>query len=181
MPLKRVCVYCGSVKGIDERFAQAARTLGHLLAERSITLVYGGGRIGLMGALADAVLERGGEVIGIIPEKLYSKETAHEGISELMVVEGMHARKNLMTHLANAFIAMPGGWGTFEELFEMSAWRQLRFHQKPIGLLNTAGYYDALLTFLDGAEKQGFVRPGAHTLWSVEAEPAALLDLLSEA
>lgn len=180
MPLKRVCVYCGSAAGSDPRFTAAASALGHLLAERGITLVYGGGRVGLMGVVADAVLERGGEVIGVIPEKLYTLETAHAGLSELIVVDSMHARKSLMAHLANAFIAMPGGWGTLEELFEMSAWRQLRFHEKPLGLLNTAGYYDALLSFLQGADKQGFVRPGAHTLWSVQQEPAALLDILAE-
>lgn len=180
MLLKRVCVYCGSAMGQDLRFAQAARAMGHALAERGITLVYGGGRIGLMGAVADAVLERGGEVIGVIPEKLYTLETAHAGLSELMVVDSMHARKSLMAHLSNAFVALAGGWGTLEELFEMSAWRQLRFHEKPLGLLNTAGYYDDLLTFLEGAAKQGFVRPGPHALWSVHVDPAALLDLLAQ-
>jgi len=180
MLLKRVCVYCGSARGQDSRFAEAARAMGKALAERGITLVYGGGRIGLMGEVADAVLERGGEVIGVIPEKLYTQERAHAGLSELMVVDSMHARKSLMAHLSNAFIALAGGWGTLEELFEMSSWRQLRFHEKPMGLLNTAGYYADLLAFLEGAANQGFVRPSPSTLWSVHSDPATLLDLLAQ-
>jgi uncharacterized protein (TIGR00730 family) len=173
-------VYCGAALGDDPVYADAARELGRELAARKISLVYGGGRIGLMGALADAVLGAGGHVIGVIPEKLYRDETAHEGLDELIVVESMHARKSIMSHLSDGFVAMPGGWGTLEELFEMSAWAQLEFHTKPIGVLNVRGYYDPLLTFLDHATRTGFARPGHALLLRTASAPGPLLDALSQ-
>ena len=143
--------------------------------ERGIALVYGGGRIGLMGEVADAALAAGGEVIGVIPEKLYKLETAHTGLTELIVAESMHTRKALMAHLADGFITMPGGWGTLEELFEMSAWAQLRFHQKPLGILNVRGYFDPLLTFLEHATTEGFAHPGHGSILRSASQVAALL------
>jgi uncharacterized protein (TIGR00730 family) len=157
---RRLCVYCGASKGSDPAYAAAARELGQALAQRGITLVYGGGRIGLMGEVADAALAAGGQVIGVIPEKLYKAETAHTGLSELIVADSMHSRKAIMAHLSDGFITLPGGWGTLEELFEMSAWAQLRFHGKPIGVLNVRGYFDPLLTFLEHASAEGFAHPG---------------------
>ncbi len=156
--MKRLCVYCGSASGLSPAFAQAARSLGTMLAERGIGLVYGGGNIGLMGIVADAALAGGGEVIGVIPRALMDKELGHLDI-QLRVVGTMHERKQLMADLSDGFIALPGGIGTYEELFETFTWQQLAFHDKPIGLLNVAGFYDHLLTFLRHSSAENFIRP----------------------
>jgi uncharacterized protein (TIGR00730 family) len=154
--LKSLCVYCGSSTGHDPRFRQAAKRLGALMAERGVTLVYGGGQIGLMGVLADAVLSGGGRVLGIIPEHLDRREVGHRGASELRIVESMHVRKNMMFEEADAFVSLPGGCGTLDETFEMLTWRQIGLHDKPIVLVNIAGYWDPLLDLLHHAVAQGF-------------------------
>jgi len=157
--MKRVAVYCGSSFGGDPRFAEMAATVGRTLAGRGIGLVYGGGRLGLMGAVADAALGAGGEVIGVIPEALKEAEAAHRGLTELHIVSGMHERKALMTDLCDGFVTLPGGIGTMDELFEALSWQLLGYHKKPVGLLNVAGYYDDLIAFLDGMTASGFLRP----------------------
>jgi uncharacterized protein (TIGR00730 family) len=172
----RVCVYCGSAEGHDPVFVQGARALGDVLAGERVDLVYGGGRVGLMGVLADAVLAGGGRVIGVIPRALLKREIAHRGLTELRVVESMHERKALMANLADGFLAMPGGAGTLEELFEAWAWGQLGLHAKPCGLLNIGGYYDALIAFLDRATTDGFVGPQHRTMLVVETDARRLLD-----
>jgi uncharacterized protein (TIGR00730 family) len=154
--------------------------VGRLLAERGIGLVYGGASIGLMGALADAALAAGGRVIGVIPEDLAVKEVAHDGLDELRVTPGMHARKALMAELSDGFVALPGGLGTFDELLEILSWSQLGIHAKPIGVLNTSGFYDGLLQLIDRAVDGGFVRPEHRELVLVAEEPAALLDGLAD-
>jgi uncharacterized protein (TIGR00730 family) len=156
--MKAVCIYCGSSLGAQPRYAQVAREAGTVLAQRGITLVYGGGAVGLMGVLADAALAAGGRVVGIIPQLLMDKEVGHRGLTELHVVPDMHTRKRMMAERADGFIALPGGLGTFEELFEIWTWRQLGYHDKPIGLLNEGGYYDALRALLHGTVNEGFVR-----------------------
>ena len=164
--------------GIREGYGHAAARLGHALVSRGLTLVYGGARVGLMGALADAVLEEGGRVIGVIPESLVAKEVAHIGLADLRVVASMHERKALMSDLADAFVALPGGFGTWEEFFEMLTWAQLGLHEKPCGLLNALGYFNPLLKFVDHSVGEGFVR-GAHgSMICVDASPEALLDQL---
>lgn len=177
--MQRLCVFCGSQPGANRMYRQAAETLGRLLVQRGYGLVYGGGHVGLMGIIADAVLQAGGEVIGVIPEAMVSRELAHWGVTQLQVVPSMHARKARMAELADAFIAMPGGYGTFEELFEIITWAQLGIHQKPIGLLNVAGYFDALLTMIERAVADGFIRAVHRQLTVVASEPAALLDALA--
>jgi uncharacterized protein (TIGR00730 family) len=162
--LKRICVFCGSSVGSHPAYAAAARELGRTLAERAIGVVFGGGKVGLMGVLADAALAAGGEVIGVIPEALVAHEIAHDGLTELRVVRSMHERKTLMADLADGFIALPGGYGTFEEFFEAVTWTQLGIHKKPCGLLNVDGYYDALLRLLDRAVADGFVREANRSL-----------------
>jgi uncharacterized protein (TIGR00730 family) len=174
--MKRVCVYCGSSAGRLPRYREAARALGHEIAARGLGLVYGGAGIGVMGAVADAVLDRGGEVIGVIPHNLATKEVAHAGLSELLVVASMHERKARMEGLSDGFIALPGGWGTFEEIFEMLTWAQLGMHQKPCGLLNVAGYYDHLFTFLEHAVAENFVRTEHQPMMIMEQDPVSLLD-----
>jgi uncharacterized protein (TIGR00730 family) len=174
--MKRVCVYCGSSPGRQEDYAQAARDLGRLLVERNLGLVYGGASVGVMGAVADAVLDGGGEVIGIIPEALAVREVRHTGLTEQHVVGSMHERKALMAEKSDGFLALPGGWGTLEEIFEILTWAQLGFHAKPCGLLNVAGYYDDLFRFLEQAREEGFVRPVYHGMLMMEDDPAALLD-----
>ncbi len=176
--MQRVCVYCGSSEGNEGIFRDAAAELGERLAASGIGIVYGGASIGLMGALADAALARGGEVIGVIPETLMHAEVGHLGLSERHVVTSMHERKALMASLADGFIAMPGGLGTLEELFEMLTWGQLGFHDKPIVALNTAGYYDSLLDFLDQAVGSGFVRPAYRALLQAADTPGAAVGLL---
>jgi hypothetical protein len=178
---RRVCVFCGSQSGQDPAYAEAAIAVGKLLAARGIGVVYGGAKVGLMGALANAALVGGGQVLGVIPEKLQSHEIAHQGLTELFVVDSMHARKTMMAHLADAFIALPGGWGTLDETFEILTWGQLRLHAKPFGLLNVNGYYDPLLTFVDHAVTEGFVTPEHRRLLISASDPAALLRSLEEA
>ena len=157
--MKRIAVYCGSNKGVRPEYATAAEQLGTLLAREKIELVYGGGMVGLMGIVADAVLKHGGHVIGVIPEKLVIKEVVHEKLPDLRVVKTMHERKALMAELSDGFIALPGGYGTFEEFFEVLAWSQLGWHQKPFGLLDIAGFYRMLTDFLDHTTDEGFIRP----------------------
>jgi uncharacterized protein (TIGR00730 family) len=177
--MKRICVYCGSRAGEREEYRLAAEGLGRLLAGRGIELVYGGGSIGLMGVLADAVLAAGGRVIGVIPDLLAVQELMHPGVADMRLVPDMHARKALMADLADAFIALPGGFGTFEELFETITWGQLGIHAKPIGLLNTAGYFDHLLRFLDRSFEDGFIKATYRRLYHVADEPAELLERLA--
>ena len=181
-PAFSICVYCGSRPGVEPAFAEAARQVGLWIAQNQGQLVYGGGHNGLMGMMADACLQAGGRVIGVIPKALVEKEWAHTGCSELHVVENMHERKRLMAENADAFLAMPGGIGTFEEFFEVWAWRQLGYHDKPVGLLNINGYYDSLLAFLSTAVQQGFMNAGQMQLINTgtHAEPL-LKSLVSEA
>ncbi len=180
MTWKRVCVYCGSSIGARPEYAAAARALGEILAKRKLDLVYGGGNIGLMGVVADAVLAAGGRVIGVIPEALEAKEVAHRGLTKLHVVKSMHERKALMVSLADAFIAMPGGFGTFEEFCEVLTWAQLGLHRKPHGLLNVAGFYDPFLAFLDHATAETFIRPVHRKLVIAEADPETLLEAMAK-
>ena len=156
-PAFSICVYCGSRPGTEPAFAEAAREVGLWIAQNKGQLVYGGGHNGLMGMMADACLQAGGRVVGVIPKALVEKEWAHSGCSELHVVENMHERKRLMAERADAFLAIPGGIGTFEEFFEVWTWRQLGYHDKPVGLLNIQGYYDKLLAFLSTSVQQGFM------------------------
>jgi uncharacterized protein (TIGR00730 family) len=173
--MKRIAVYCGSNKGVRPEYIAAAETLGALLAREKIELVYGGGMVGLMGAVANATLKNGGHVIGVIPEKLVIKEVVHEKLPDLRVVKNMHERKALMAELSDGFIALPGGYGTFEEFFEVLAWSQLGWHQKPFGLLNIAGFYGHLMAFLDHAAGEGFIRPQHRELVLVESGPEKIL------
>ena len=158
MNLDSICVFCGSSAGSRPAYAAAARELGRTLAERGVGVVFGGGKVGLMGVLADAALAAGGEVIGVIPEALVARELGHTGLTKLHVVRSMHERKTLMADLASAFIALPGGYGPFEEFFEAVTWTQLGIHQKPCGLLNVGGYYDSLLRLIERAVADGFIR-----------------------
>jgi len=177
--MNRICVFCGSSNGFQPVYAEAARGMGKMLAARRIGLVYGGGNVGLMGTLADAVLEGGGEVIGVIPEALVDRELAHRAVSELIVVRSMHDRKAKMAALSDAFVAMPGGYGTFEEFCEIITWAQLGLHRKPCAILNVEGYYDPLLALFDRAVSEGFVYPSNRRLVIQETDPRRLLDLLS--
>ena len=174
--MNRICVFCGSSVGSDEAYAAAARELAEELNQRGVGLVYGGGNVGLMGILADAVLAGDGEVIGVIPESLRRREVAHNQLSELHVVDSMHQRKALMADLADGFIALPGGLGTLEELFEVWTWAQLQLHGKPLGVINAGRYYDTLLPFLDHLVQQRFVAPAHRAMLLVEQTPARLLD-----
>ena len=174
-----VCVYCGSRPGNDPAYAAAATAVGTLIGERGGQLVYGGGRAGLMGTVADAALAAGARVIGVIPQALVERELGHEGLTELHVVQTMHERKQMMAERSDAFIALPGGIGTLEELFEVWTWRQLGYHDKPVGLLNVAGYYDRLLGFIDETARQGFVPAAQQALLQVDADPAVLLQRLA--
>lgn len=179
--LRRVCVYCGSSNHIDPRYRAAAQAMGTAMVERGIDLVFGGGRVGLMGEIADTVLKLGGQVFGVIPQKLRALEVGHEGCTELFVVDGMHSRKLMMSQLADAFIAMPGGFGTMEELFEVTTWTQLEYQHKPVGVLNTLGYYDPLLQWIAHANGEGFVRDLHRDLILSSDSPHALLDGLERA
>ncbi len=179
--MKSVCVYCGSSIGNRPEYAEAARALGRTMAESGLTLVYGGGKVGLMGTVADAVLEHGGTAIGIIPQALMDKEVGHTGLTELHVVRNMHERKQMMADRADAFIAMPGGVGTFEELFETFTWLQLGYHAKPVGLLNVAGFYDGMLGFLSHAVQEGFLKQVHADMLHVGQTPRDLLDKLAAA
>ena len=157
--MKRIAVYCGSATPADPVFIESARAVGRSLAERGIGVVYGGGRIGLMGAVADAALAAGGEVIGVIPEALVTGEVAHRGLTRLTVVKTMHERKQAFTDLSDGFITLPGGTGTMDELWEAMSWAQLGYHEKPVGLLNVAGFYDGLIAFVGTMADTGFIRP----------------------
>jgi uncharacterized protein (TIGR00730 family) len=178
--IKRVCVFCGSQFGARPEYREAAEALGRLLAEHGIGLVYGGGCVGLMGALANAVLACGGEVIGVIPDSLMRREVGHNGLTKLHVVETMHERKALMADLSDAFIALPGGYGTMEEFLEIVTWSQLGIQQKPCGLLNIANYWDGLLKVLDHAVDEGFLRPENAQLVLLARNPKSMLERLSE-
>lgn len=178
--LRRICVFCGSSFGIRPAYKEAAQRLGKLLASRGIGLVYGGGCVGLMGALADAVLAGGGEAIGVIPDSLMRREIGHRGLTRLHVVNTMHERKALMADLSDAFIALPGGYGTLEELFEAVTWSQLGIQQKPCCLLNVERYWDGLLAVLDRAVDEGFVRPENAQLVLVAKNPETMLERLKE-
>jgi uncharacterized protein (TIGR00730 family) len=173
---RRICVYCGSQTGLHPDYHRAAAELGAALGRRGLGLVYGGGNIGLMGLLADAALLHGAEVIGVIPQPLEERELAHEGLHELIVVDSMHQRKAVMAARAHAFIALPGGYGTLEELFEMVTWAQLGFHRKPVALLNIRGYFDHLLAFLDHAVGEAFLRPRHRPLVRAGQDIDALLE-----
>jgi len=177
--LSAVAVYCGSNHGADPAYAQAAAAFGRLLAERGIRLVYGGGHVGLMGVLADAALAGGGEVFGVITRALQAKEVAHDALTSLTVVETMHERKAAMADAADAFVMLPGGYGTLDEFFEALSWTQLGIHDKPCGVLDVAGYYAALRALLDEATRQGFVSRVHRELVITESEPRRLLDRLA--
>jgi uncharacterized protein (TIGR00730 family) len=180
-PALSICVYCGSRFGERADYRAQAGTVGELIGRRGWQLVYGGGRVGLMGTVADATLASGGTVVGVIPQALMDREVGHAALTELHVVQTMHERKFLMATRADAFVALPGGIGTLEELFEIWSWRQLGYHDKPLGLLNVDGYYDALLAFMAQTVQEGFVSPPQHDLLIVDKDPEALLGRLAEA
>ena len=177
--LTRVCVFCGSSVGCREDYGNAATALAQEMAARNIGLVFGGGRVGLMGHLADAILAAGGHAVGVIPHFMIERELAHQGLPDLRVVGSMHERKALMASLSDAFVAMPGGFGTFEELCEAITWTQLGLHRKRCGLLNVRGYYDPLLALFDRAVDEGFVRDDTREILVARDDPQTLLDLLS--
>lgn len=174
-PLQTVAVYCGASMGADPVYADAARALAAVLVEHNIALVYGGGNVGLMGVIADEVLRLGGEVTGVIPQALLAREVGHTGLTRQFVVKDMHERKAMMAQLSDGFIAMPGGMGTLEELFEMLTWAQLGIHAKPIGLLNVNGFYDGLIAFVGHQRDSGFVRPAHAALMMADDDAGALL------
>jgi len=174
--MNRVCVFCGSSSGANPHYTAMAQHVGAILARRELTLVYGGGNVGLMGVLADAVLGHGGRVIGVIPQALMDLEVGHTGLGDLRIVESMHERKALMAELSDGFIALPGGIGTLEEFCEVLTWAQLGMHAKPCGLVNVGGYYDHLITFLDHTVRERFFRPEHRGMVLIEADPEKLLD-----
>ncbi|MEP6850166.1 MAG: TIGR00730 family Rossman fold protein [Acidobacteriota bacterium] len=174
--MTRICVFCGSSSGTDRVYSQTAEAVGEFLAENGIELVYGGGRVGLMGTIADSVLTNGGRVIGVIPEALDKKEIAHKGLTELHVVSSMHQRKALMAEFSDGFIAMPGGFGTFEEICEIVTWAQLGIHRKPCGLLNVNGFYDPLIELFDRSTESGFIRPEHREIVLLGTEIAGLFE-----
>ena len=171
---KSVAVFCASASGVREEYTAAAETLGRTLAERKIGLIYGGGKTGLMGSVADSALAAGGHVVGVIPHVLVDLEVAHEGVTELHVTSTMHTRKALMAERADAFIILPGGYGTFEEMFEVLAWQTLKIHSKPVVLLNVAGFYDTMLTFLDVCDREGMLRGNRGILLVANSADEAL-------
>jgi uncharacterized protein (TIGR00730 family) len=177
--MRRVCVFCGSSAGLNGAYAEAAQAMGRELVRRGLGLVYGGGNVGLMGVIADAVLDRGGEVIGVIPEALANREIAHTGVTALHIVDSMHTRKAMMAELSDAFVAMPGGVGTFEEFFEAVTWTQLGLQRKPCGLLNVNAFYSPLAAFIDQAVTEGFIKPVHRAAIVVDSDPARLLDTLA--
>lgn len=179
MVIRRVCVFCGSSAGTNPAYRRAAVALGQSLVRRGLGLVFGGGHVGLMGALADAVIAEGGQAVGVIPRGLEQRELGHQGLTELRVVGSMHERKATMAELSDAFVALPGGMGTLEETTEILTWAQLGIHQKPVGLLDVAGYWRPLVAFLDHAVESGFLRPEHRALLLVERDPEPLLDLLA--
>lgn len=177
-PRFSICVYCASQPGVDERFADAAREVGSWIARHGGQLVYGGGHNGLMGVVADAALQAGGRVVGVIPKALVEREWAHHACTELHIVETMHQRKHMMAERCTAFLALAGGIGTFEELFEAWTWKQLGYHDKPVAVLNTAGYYDHLLTFLQGSVEAGFMKPYQMDMIHIGTEVVPTLEYL---
>jgi uncharacterized protein (TIGR00730 family) len=179
MAFRRICVFCGASSGRSPEYASAARALGRTLALRGVGLVTGGGRVGLMGAVADAALDAGGEVVGVIPQRLVDREVAHRGLTELRVVDTLHERKAVMADLSDGFVALPGGLGTLEELSEVTSWAQLALHSKPIGLLDVSGYFDSLLAFLDHATEEGFVAVEHRRMLIVADDAGRLLDELA--
>ena len=178
--IRSLCVFCGSNSGNDPIYANIARDFGALLAQSDIALVYGGGQVGLMGIVADAVLAGGGKAIGVIPRMLWDREVGHRNLTELHVVETMHERKAMMASLSDAFVALPGGLGTLEEIFEVWTWAQLGIHRKPLGFLDANGFYAPLLTFLDRAVDAGFIRAQHRSMAIVDVDPALLLRRMSE-
>lgn len=176
--MRRLCVFCGSSFGNDPLFRRAARSLGSAIAGAGVELVYGGASVGLMGAVADAALEAGGRVVGVMPQALVDKEIAHAGLSDLRVVASMHERKALMAELSDGFVALPGGLGTFEELFEVWTWAQLGHHAKPCSLFNAGGFYDGLVAFLDSVTASRFIKPVHREMLIVADDPAVLLERL---
>ena len=178
---RALCVYCGSSVGAKPQIQDAARRLGRLMAESRIRLVYGGGRVGLMGVIADAVLDGGGEVVGIIPEFLDTREVGHRGVTELHIVDSMHARKSLMIELSDAFAVLPGGFGTLDETFEVLTWRQLRLHDKPIMLVDLDGYWNPFLGLVDHLIAQGFVHPSCRDLFTVVTSVEEVVTAVSQA
>lgn len=177
--MKRVCIFCGSSPGARIEYTRAAQVMGAVLADHELELIYGGGQTGLMGVLADAVLTAGGHVIGVIPQALMEKEVAHKSLDELIVTRSMHERKEKMADLADAFVALPGGFGTYDEFCEIITWAQLGIHSKAIGLLNVHGFYDGLLTFFDHAVGEQFIRQQHHAMIQISNDPAQLLDMLA--
>ena len=173
--MRRICVYCGSNMGRSERYASVARELAQVLVNHELELVYGGASVGIMGTIADQMLELGGAVHGVIPKMLETKELAHANLTEMHVVASMHERKSMMAALSDGFIALPGGFGTLEEIIEIVTWGQLRFHDKPCGLLNVDGYYDSLLGFLDHAQQEGFLRSENRAMLLDDTTPAGLV------
>ena len=176
--MKAIAVYCGANPGASPVYADAARALGRALVERNVALVYGGGHVGLMGIIADEVLRLGGEVSGVIPQQLVDRELAHPGLTRLFVVKDMHERKAMMAQLSDGFVALPGGMGTLEELFEMLTWSQLGIHAKPIGLLNTAGFFDPLLAWIERTISDGFLKARYRELLRVATDPERLIEML---
>lgn len=174
--MKNICVFCGSNQGNNPEYLKAARLLGETLARRNLTLVYGGGNVGMMGALADSVLQYGGRVTGVITQKLVKLELSHLNLTELIVVETMHERKSIMAERASAFIALPGGFGTLEEIFEVLTWGQLGIHKKPCGLLNVNHYFDDLIHFLRNTVQEKFITPEHFSMLMVEKDPEILLE-----
>lgn len=178
LKVKRICVFCGSSPGGNPAYMEAASVVGELIAQRGLGLVYGGACVGMMGAVADAALSRGAEVIGVIPDALLSKEVAHAGLTEMRIVRTMHERKALMSQLADGFLALPGGCGTFDELFEVITWAQIGIHNKPCALLNVSGYYDPLISLFEHAVAERFVRPEHQTLLLRDTDPVRLLNAM---
>jgi uncharacterized protein (TIGR00730 family) len=178
--MKSIAVYCGASLGANPVYADAARALARSLVQHNIALVFGGGKVGLMGVIADEVLRLGGEATGVIPRALLEREVGHEGLTRMFVVKDMHERKAMMSELADGFIAMPGGMGTLEELFEMATWRQLEIHDKPIGLLNTERFWDGLMGFIAHQHAQGFVRPAHLEMMLVEQDADRLLQRMMQ-
>jgi uncharacterized protein (TIGR00730 family) len=177
---KRIAVYCGSSSGVSGHYTDAAGEVGAYLARAGIDVVYGGGRVGMMGAVANGALRAGGRVYGVLPERLKTREIAHEGLTELHIVDSMHARKTMMASLSDAFVGLPGGWGTLEEVFEVVTWSQLNYHKKPVGLLNIGGFFDRLVPFLDHAAAEGFIRAPHRPLLVVADTMDVLLERLAK-
>ncbi|CAB3781625.1 Putative cytokinin riboside 5'-monophosphate phosphoribohydrolase [Paraburkholderia caffeinitolerans] len=178
--MKAVCVYCGSSMGARPVYHEAAQAFGRALVDANLALVYGGGKVGLMGVIADTVMAHGGRAIGVIPELLVDKEVGHNGLTELHVVPDMHQRKKMMADLSDAFVAMPGGAGTLEELFEVYTWAQLGYHHKPVGVLNIDHFYDPLIALLDHTVREGFMRQTYFDLLQIDSDPAALIGKLQQ-